>query len=310
MKTTLAFALAAVAAGLGCNEKADQDPQLSKLESNATFALVVESKINMGCLVNQRPIKDAIGDVSRGIAVAATGNVSEDSSSEQALYLGFAPNSNSGVDFSPTFRVWVEPEMAGGEARFDLQKPHLEWKKDALVLSFSARGSGTLRLEPLLARSSTLEPVWRTCPEADIVEPFQGTFLIAQNIEAALEPKNGHKLGSEYKTFEAKISRDRFEHMKELSQSMAALDRLAAQFGTAESRWLWSEEKVTATALASALASEKSAPSLNVKISPDGRTPIIVGQADFMPLLRFKLAVATPSGDRKGAEVWIGVNEP
>jgi len=311
MKTTIALAFFATAAGLGCQEKSVPAlPNQAAATSNAAFALVVENKETMGCLANQRLLDDATSKLTRGQPVSISGGqVSEDSALAKVLYVGFTATGDSGLDGALTFKVWAEPKSATEPGAFEIKGAHLDWRKDAWVLTFSAKGTGELRLEPQWTRSSQLEPVWRTCPSADLLEPFRGTFLNAQKLDVALEPDDKFALSSDFKQFETKVSGVAFDGIRAVSQLMSGLENMAKRFGTAEDRWTWDRSKLDSDALAHSMYGFGGGVAPFVKVTPDGDTAIVSHKSDFKPLVRFHLVLLGQNGVRKGAEVLLAMPE-
>lgn len=296
------FALAAA----GCREAktAEEPSTASRAGTNAVLALVLDSKENMGCMVGQKLVGNVLPELARGVSLSG-GTGSEDSATVRELYVGFDPSSQIKNSGKLGFRFWVD----GGDAKAIVRNPKVEMSSGSWKLTFSASGNGRLQARPMWLIGDELEPVWRTCPEADIREAIQGTFLAGGDLEVPGSPPEGFELGADSKDYEVRFDREAIPQIERAARSFAILASLANKLGGAEGRWIWREDLVTKEAVMAAAVEpdSKGKPEIYIRFD-DGRT-IEAPRADFPPLAKFRLSILSTSGKHLGAEVGISASE-
>lgn len=255
----------------------------------------------MGCLIGQRLVEDGLPKLSEGLTIFG-GVAAEDASSRRELFLGFAANPDLKLDGFLVFRLWIEPSAAGGPPSVAVANPRFDRSKAGGELSVSASGKGTLRIAPMWALGQSMDTVWRTCPDADLLEPFQGTFLAAQSLEPPLVPGDSFPLSDEARIFKVSFETDVHDQIERVAKGMALLDLLAERLGSAESRWVWQGQKLTAKALQDAL---RDAGTAQIAVRFDDGKTIGTSEDNFDAPVRFRLAVLDKYGHRKGVEVRI-----
>ncbi len=271
--------------------------------TNAAFALILDTKENMGCRVNQKLVENGLPELARSGIALGPGLAGEDSTTRQELYLGFAAPDNFGTSGHLAFRLWIEPGSPGEEPRAVIGRPNLDWNPNGIQLSLRASGKGQLRFEALWCGSPDLEQIWRTCPEADVREAFSGRFLIAHPLEPVL-PRDAFTLAEDAQPILLRLSKGAASQLKQRTAAQKLLDQMAASYRVPESRWLWSAAKLNVKSLRERVA--RASGSFQVVIAPDTGPILATGDAEFPPCARFRLTLVETSGKRIGAEVRIG----
>jgi len=291
--------------GAGCRPEPEPPVDLgnSAFEGQASFALIVETKEQMGCQVDQRALENVGPELRRGIAFGG-GTAGEDSEKRVDLYLGFDATGPARPSGWLVFRIWVEPDAPGSKAQAILTRPSVDWSPIGWSLNLRASGKGVLRLAAGWLRSTDLQRIWRSCPEADIRDVFEGHFLAFAPFDVPLKPYDQTPLKEDAKSVQVHFDKAGLTRIAEIAAAMEALDALAAKFGSAESKWLWREDKLSREALKSGLGKTQSP--LQAIVRPDSGASIATNEPEFAPALRFRLALLTKAGQKVGAEVSIG----
>ena len=152
----------------------------------------------------------------------------------------------------------------------------------------------------------TLEQAWFSCPESGEREPYALTFIPAFAPEG-LDERTMAQSARGKSSFTFEITTNVLRALFPVDQALTVLNEITKRFGTKESRFVLDMAKLTPNALRAAAAGGKV--KTQVAVIPDSGPQLLVGDENFDPTLRQKVAIRTASGSIVGAELRIRVDE-
>ncbi len=295
----------------GTGQKPSPETPRARNGTKPTHAFLIASRNASGCLISQKLISDhsktlAAGDSATAVIERKTAE--EDLEVTHDVYLAFPAAAMSKLSGYLVAKVSVAPEKEGGIAKFVLESAQLAEGGGKWTLNIEGSGTGAITVTLLYSTSPSLVKAWFSCPEAGDQQPYELSFIPAFAPEG-VDDRTMSQSARDKSAFSYAISENVMSSLVIVDRAVTVLNAITKRFGTRESPYLLQATNLTSASLRSvANTAVGKGRRAQVTVIPDKGAPLLVGDENFDPALRQKIAIRSADGRITGAELRIRVD--
>lgn len=304
METNFGFLLITLigcvgAVGISCKPK--------RIEITPQKALVIFTQESWGCI--QKQIIDT--DVTKSLTQKEKESVTikeiknpEDVNNRHELFLCFDGKQVNKLEGYYVLGLNIYHPQPSKNGYFTINQAKMIKQDKNWVISLKIKGIGTLKPELFYSRSPGINPIFHSCPEADI-KAFKTTLLKAYKIPKGLEE---HTLSEEWAVINIPINDYFLEQGRLIDRCEEVLDALEKIHSSkSEYLFLWERDKISEKRIkdmVKKIENERKDFKFNITIKfADER--IIIGESGLVPVLQQSLTIKTSKTELVSGSIWI-----
>jgi hypothetical protein len=267
--------------------------------------LVVYTRYEWGCLTKQEVVGNVTSEVSKddgkGARLYEIKNP-EDVVSRRELYLLFPAKAINGLSGKFVLKLWCIGDQPDQQAFLSVDWTSLSLKERHWVFMLKLEGKGYLRSEMMYSRNPEIREALFSCPESGNYTPYPIKFFYSYPLDGTLSIVPEMKMDPQWQSVNSKIEPLILHRAAAVDECQSFLGILDNKLGTRDGWLIWDYDKARPDTIRE-MAVSKRRRSFEVHLEEDNGRSFLIGQENFLPHIKQKLALKKATGELVGAEI-------